>query len=175
MCQFAREWQFVYCHDTCGSIGDVPSSAVAARISGCCQAWLKFIFSACSSPISASKHFRHPEGALAQLVEHLHGMQGVSGSNPLRSIFRVDVGYIKVKGGYTKVWGMRGFWGCTNIHGDTVICGWFVMVGVETEPDEMRTPLLRIRGNSITLIHEIFQYPHGGYVLRGVIPAFQVA
>ena len=24
-------------------------------------------------------------GALAQLVEHLHGMQGVSGSNPLRS------------------------------------------------------------------------------------------
>ena len=33
----------------------------------------------------------HPKGALAQLVEHLHGMQGVSGSNPLRStslIFR---------------------------------------------------------------------------------------
>jgi len=29
------------------------------------------------------------EGALAQLVEHLHGMQRVSGSNPLRStIFR---------------------------------------------------------------------------------------
>ena len=26
-----------------------------------------------------------PHGALAQLVEHLHGMQGVSGSNPLRS------------------------------------------------------------------------------------------
>ena len=25
-------------------------------------------------------------GALAQLVEHLHGMQGVSGSNPLGSI-----------------------------------------------------------------------------------------
>ncbi len=26
------------------------------------------------------------KGALAQLVEHLHGMQGVSGSNPLCSI-----------------------------------------------------------------------------------------
>ena len=25
-------------------------------------------------------------GAIAQLVEHLHGMQGVSGSNPLGSI-----------------------------------------------------------------------------------------
>jgi hypothetical protein len=25
-------------------------------------------------------------GAIAQLVEHLHGMQGVSGSNPLSSI-----------------------------------------------------------------------------------------
>ena len=30
---------------------------------------------------------RTPHGALAQLVEHLHGMQGVSGSNPLRSTF----------------------------------------------------------------------------------------
>ena len=29
----------------------------------------------------------NPKGALAQLVEHLHGMQGVSGSNPLRSTF----------------------------------------------------------------------------------------
>jgi hypothetical protein len=27
-----------------------------------------------------------PIGAIAQLVEHLHGMQGVSGSNPLGSI-----------------------------------------------------------------------------------------
>ena len=27
-------------------------------------------------------------GAIAQLVEHLHGMQGVSGSNPLGSIQR---------------------------------------------------------------------------------------
>ena len=27
-----------------------------------------------------------PYGAIAQLVEHLHGMQGVSGSNPLGSI-----------------------------------------------------------------------------------------
>ena len=26
------------------------------------------------------------DGAIAQLVEHLHGMQGVSGSNPLGSI-----------------------------------------------------------------------------------------
>ena len=33
------------------------------------------------------KHPVHPQGALAQLVEHLHGMQGVSGSNPLRSTF----------------------------------------------------------------------------------------
>lgn len=30
-------------------------------------------------------HFRGISGALAQLVEHLHGMQGVSGSNPLCS------------------------------------------------------------------------------------------
>ena len=29
-------------------------------------------------------------GAIAQLVEHLHGMQGVSGSNPLGSIFKVE-------------------------------------------------------------------------------------
>lgn len=28
-------------------------------------------------------------GAIAQLVEHLHGMQGVSGSNPLSSIFYI--------------------------------------------------------------------------------------
>jgi hypothetical protein len=27
-------------------------------------------------------------GAIAQLVEHLHGMQGVSGSSPLGSIFK---------------------------------------------------------------------------------------
>lgn len=36
----------------------------------------------------ATLRIRRPEhglGALAQLVEHLHGMQGVSGSNPLRS------------------------------------------------------------------------------------------
>jgi hypothetical protein len=33
----------------------------------------------------ADKPPPHPKGALAQLVEHLHGMQGVSGSNPLRS------------------------------------------------------------------------------------------
>ena len=47
---------------------------------------------------SASKPPPTRDGALAQLVEHLHGMQGVSGSNPLRSTFldsRV----------YTKVWG----------------------------------------------------------------------
>ena len=29
-------------------------------------------------------------GAIAQLVEHLHGMQGVSGSNPLGSIKRIN-------------------------------------------------------------------------------------
>ncbi len=29
-------------------------------------------------------------GAIAQLVEHLHGMQGVSGSNPLGSIHRTQ-------------------------------------------------------------------------------------
>jgi hypothetical protein len=34
---------------------------------------------------SGNKPPPHPKGALAQLVEHLHGMQGVSGSNPLRS------------------------------------------------------------------------------------------
>ncbi|MEY4569942.1 MAG: hypothetical protein RLZZ398_1381 [Verrucomicrobiota bacterium] len=34
---------------------------------------------------STNKPPPHPKGALAQLVEHLHGMQGVSGSNPLRS------------------------------------------------------------------------------------------
>jgi hypothetical protein len=28
-------------------------------------------------------------GAIAQLVEHLHGMQGVSGSNPLGSILKL--------------------------------------------------------------------------------------
>jgi hypothetical protein len=31
-----------------------------------------------------------PIGAIAQLVEHLHGMQGVSGSNPLGSIHRTQ-------------------------------------------------------------------------------------
>ena len=30
------------------------------------------------------------DGAIAQLVEHLHGMQGVSGSNPLGSISRIN-------------------------------------------------------------------------------------
>ncbi len=34
-------------------------------------------------------HPRTRHGALAQLVEHLHGMQGVSGSNPLRSTSRI--------------------------------------------------------------------------------------
>ena len=29
-------------------------------------------------------------GAIAQLVEHLHGMQGVSGSNPLGSIIILE-------------------------------------------------------------------------------------
>ena len=33
-------------------------------------------------------------GAIAQLVEHLHGMQGVSGSNPLGSI-RIFACYTK--------------------------------------------------------------------------------
>ena len=32
-------------------------------------------------------------GAIAQLVEHLHGMQGVSGSNPLGSILILSVIY----------------------------------------------------------------------------------
>ena len=36
---------------------------------------------------SADKSPSTRHGALAQLVEHLHGMQGVSGSNPLRSTF----------------------------------------------------------------------------------------
>ena len=30
-------------------------------------------------------------GAIAQLVEHLHGMQGVSGSNPLGSMSKTTV------------------------------------------------------------------------------------
>jgi hypothetical protein len=29
------------------------------------------------------------DGAIAQLVEHLHGMQGVSGSNPLGSTSKI--------------------------------------------------------------------------------------
>lgn len=38
-------------------------------------------------------------GAIAQLVEHLHGMQGVSGSNPLSSIFRIVLcGSVKLLG-----------------------------------------------------------------------------
>jgi hypothetical protein len=37
--------------------------------------------------MSADKAPPTRQGALAQLVEHLHGMQGVSGSNPLRSTF----------------------------------------------------------------------------------------
>ena len=32
-------------------------------------------------------------GAIAQLVEHLHGMQGVSGSNPLGSITNLFQNY----------------------------------------------------------------------------------
>ena len=43
-----------------------------------------FLFDDPALPISAGKR----SGALAQLVEHLHGMQGVSGSNPLCSTFR---------------------------------------------------------------------------------------
>ena len=31
--------------------------------------------------------FKH--GAIAQLVEHLHGMQGASGSSPLGSIYKL--------------------------------------------------------------------------------------
>lgn len=42
----------------------------------------------------ADKPPPHPKGALAQLVEHLHGMQGVSGSNPLRSTFRVEMALV---------------------------------------------------------------------------------
>ena len=38
------------------------------------------------NPFSGGQKSHPPvKGALAQLVEHLHGMQGVSGSNPLRS------------------------------------------------------------------------------------------
>ena len=33
-----------------------------------------------------AKCFNRVHGAIAQLVEHLHGMQGVSGSSPLGSI-----------------------------------------------------------------------------------------
>ena len=33
-------------------------------------------------------------GAIAQLVEHLNGIEGVSGSSPLSSIFRVVVLFI---------------------------------------------------------------------------------
>ena len=33
-------------------------------------------------------------GAIAQLVEHLHGMQGVRGSNPLGSITLKKVSYL---------------------------------------------------------------------------------
>ncbi len=36
------------------------------------------------SYVKAKEHYGG-DGALAQLVEHLHGMQRVSGSNPLRS------------------------------------------------------------------------------------------
>ncbi len=42
------------------------------------------------------------KGALAQLVEHLHGMQGVSGSNPLRSTFPQSIdyqGFAEISGG----------------------------------------------------------------------------
>ena len=34
-------------------------------------------------------------GAIAQLVEHLHGMQGVSGSSPLGSI-RIYASYVNL-------------------------------------------------------------------------------
>jgi hypothetical protein len=51
-----------------------------------------FSFFSLASRGGGAYPFAGPEkvsGALAQLVEHLHGMQGVSGSNPLRStIFR---------------------------------------------------------------------------------------
>ena len=44
-------------------------------------------------PDSTSSPVLNELGALAQLVEHLHGMQGVSGSNPLRStILRILLG-----------------------------------------------------------------------------------
>tara|TARA_B100000214_G_scaffold231359_1_gene168687 strand:+ start:64 stop:252 length:189 start_codon:yes stop_codon:yes gene_type:complete len=38
---------------------------------------------------------KNTHGAIAQLVEHLHGMQGVSGSSPLGSIdfFRISKGF----------------------------------------------------------------------------------
>ena len=43
-------------------------------------------------------HLSIIEGAIAQLVEHLHGMQGVSGSNPLGSIilFKELIGLVKI-------------------------------------------------------------------------------
>ena len=47
--------------------------------------WQKFPKIVLPTGRSANKPPPHPKGALAQLVEHLHGMQGVSGSNPLRS------------------------------------------------------------------------------------------
>tara|TARA_B100000214_G_scaffold373447_1_gene353806 strand:- start:700 stop:861 length:162 start_codon:yes stop_codon:yes gene_type:complete len=40
-----------------------------------------------SKSLRSRKHsFQNDLGAIAQLVEHLHGMQGVSGSSPLGSI-----------------------------------------------------------------------------------------
>ncbi len=41
--------------------------------------------SACPTLVPSVNLCPTRKGALAQLVEHLHGMQGVSGSNPLRS------------------------------------------------------------------------------------------
>ncbi len=38
-------------------------------------------------------YFLQKKGAIAQLVEHLHGMQGVSGSSPLGSIDIYDIDY----------------------------------------------------------------------------------
>jgi hypothetical protein len=41
-------------------------------------------------------------GAIAQLVEHLHGMQGVSGSSPLSSILKPDKSSsVQVEYGFT--------------------------------------------------------------------------
>lgn len=75
-------------------------------------------------------------GALAQLVEHLHGMQGVSGSNPLCSTFSKSGKRASLDSTPLNPWGDS-----LSAHESTISCLTFISLAVNVNeyPDGKQT------------------------------------